>query len=180
MNVGKAFATVITTFGSPSRLNQLVTATDWQEIRALVQRYKPSPAAVQIGLAHAALDSGDLKLALIDGGTACEVSLNECLRSPAKSVMKALQSFWTLPLAGQLAAVTMLKCPDWTPKQLEDALTALHLRNRVVHEGWSPQPEKDVHVALMALLHLLARLLDPIPFKFPTLDPSNCVLDEWS
>jgi hypothetical protein len=159
---------------------KFLTRDDWEELKCLAKDYDPTQATVQIGVTHEALDRGDLKLALIDAATACELVIYECLQlKPALPAFAGLEAFLNLPLKTQLSTLVVARCPGAVADHLQAALNALKMRNDVVHDGWTPDDSASGAVA--GLLHLLSCLLRPLPFKFPSADASNHIapFEEW-
>ena len=86
-----------------------------------------------------------------------------------------MQAFWNLPVAAQLVSVVTVHSGSLPAQDLEAALNALELRNKVVHEGWTPVSAKDVHPAVEGLLRTLRALLAPLPFKFASAEGANAM-----
>ena len=158
-----------------SYYEEFLSQEDWRSLEALVNSREPTPAAIQICITHEALDRGDLRLALIDGVTACELCLNEALRCGEPSSARTMQAFWNLPLAAQLVSVATARNISTSAGDIEAALKALELRNKVVHEGWTPRSSRDVQPAVESLLRTLRALLAPLPFKFASADMANAM-----
>lgn len=161
---------------------QYLTKDEWQEL-AKVSREKrePSLGAFLLSRAHQSLDQGDLKDALVEGVSALEVALREFGRRrfcADKHIAKEVQAFWDLPLRAQLIAiVTTLDTAQLD--ELKLAIQAINMRNRVVHDGWTPPDSTERQVR--GLLHTVSRLLPGRPFKFPRINSGNKLmsLQEW-
>lgn len=145
---------------------EFVTEADWRLMEHLVNEARSSPAVEYLGMAHENLAS-NLRLALIDSVTACELALSECLGG-APEFSKQLERFWNLPLPSQLVAAVAAKGLRLEASVLTDALAAIKLRNQVVHEGWSPT-ESGARQAVKGMLLTVQALLGVWPMKFPRL-----------
>jgi hypothetical protein len=155
-----------------------VTAQDWRGLESLVNSGRePSAAVVQIGATHEALDQDDYRLALIEGVTACEHCINECIRPKDAVLATAIQSFWGLPLPAQLVTVVSARGQEIDPKDVASALNTIDLRNKIVHEGWRPTRDnhQEIHKAVDGLLRVLKALLAPLPIKFASAGGQNTV-----
>ena len=63
-------------------------------------------------------------------------------------------------------------------KDVELALEAINIRNKVVHEGFEPYLSQRNHEALEALLRVAGRFISALPFKFPIVTTENKLFGE--
>jgi hypothetical protein len=156
--------------------------TDWKELPSVIQEgYQPSLGARLLARAHALMKQGDLRHALIDGVSACEVALNDFIRQKrhnVESIQKKTDAFLNMPLRGkigiQLATIaTTLGLPSM---DIEYALRAIDARNAVVHDAKDPSEEVKNH--LLGLLRTTAALLPGPRFRFPSAVTGNWVTSE--
>lgn len=160
-----------------------LTKDDWQQIARLSSdEYEPSLAEVLLGEAHELRDTGNLRHALVQGVTALEAALEQVLRERAAGLRAVdpdladrLWGSWTnnisLPIR-LTATATILGNPP--PQDIQRAIEAIKLRDKVVHEGWRPAADdRDVELNLSKLLTVSAALLSRPTFRFPTANPGN-------
>ena len=158
------------------------TKEDWQKLAKVVRDgYEPSLAAFILARAHQFLDQGSLKYAFIEGVSALELALNEFIRQKldgADSLLGSMKAFWNLPLSAQ--AITVATILGKIPLQdIEYTIKAIDMRNKVIHEGWSP-PD-NAKVELSGLLNTVAALLKGPRFRFPSANPGNAIMppEDW-
>jgi hypothetical protein len=156
--------------GRPGTPSEFLTQSSWQELGDFVRSgYAPSTAALLIGRAHAILEAGDLRYAVVEAVAALEVALSDALRAPntPKSVTQNATAFSeNLPITAQLAAAAAL-LGGFEEEQITRAFKALKLRHRVVHEGETPNG--NALADIRALLQVAARFVGGPKFRFPTI-----------
>lgn len=161
---------------------EYLTKDDWQELSKVSREAcEPSLAALLLAQSHQSLDQGNLKHALIEGVSALEVAIEEFVRQKLysdKSLTKSMQTFWQLRLPARLIPV-ISTLGTTRLEDVELAVEAIHMRNRVVHDGWNP-PESAKH-EVRGLLRTISALLPGPRFRFPTSNPGNKLmpLEEW-
>lgn len=163
---------------------EFLTENDWNELRTIVKSdYEPSAATEILARAHKLLKQERIKQALIEGVTALEIAVGEFVRRASKEnkvVNDKIQSFWNLSLPAQIAVLGVISGAN-PLKDLESALHAIEMRNKVVHEGWIP-PSKDAKKEISMLLKVVAALLPEPRLKFPSYDTRNNEIktdEEW-
>ena len=162
--------------------SEYLNATDWKEIEKVVNEgYMPNLSAYALVRTHQLLDFGSLKYAFIEGVIALELALNEFILNRLKSnklLIEANQAFWNLPLRSQLITMTSL-IVDISQSDIEKAMQAIDIRNKIIHEGW--EPSKDTSEKIEGLLKVVAKLVKGPRFRFPTAFPSNEIkpIEEW-
>lgn len=149
--------------------SQYLTQRDWQDLgEAIAEGYKPSDGALILSRAQGFLDRGDLRQAIVEGVSALEVALSEFIRKNLQGsdvLVESLQAFWSLPLRTQVVVAATL-FGGIPHNDIEDALKVIDMRNKVVHEGWSP-PD-DAEVRFRGLRNTVAALVPGPKFRFPT------------
>lgn len=169
-------------FGTTSsHYHDYLKKEDWEEIARVVQgKYQPSLAAFILVKAHELFEQGNLKYALIEAVTALEIALNEFIDQKLQgtdSLRKCMSRFMELPLSVQLALVETIlgKVPIM---EIESAVEAIEMRNKVVHDGWNP-PD-DAKTKILRLIKTIAVLLSGPRFRFPS-GQGNLIMptEEW-
>jgi hypothetical protein len=148
--------------------NEYLSQKDWDDISKIFQtEYEVSLAAQVLSRAYKLLNQGHEKQALVEGVTALEIAINEFIRrklNTNENLLKNMQSFLTLPLRAQVIALGVIEGRN-TIQDLENAIRATDLRNRVVHEGFVPPT--SIRAEILKLLEIIASLLPQPNFKFP-------------
>lgn len=156
--------------------SEFISQSDWREIALAIRKgYRPSGAALILARAHQLLDEGNLKHAFIEGVSALELALSEFARRDLRDdahLSKEMKAFWNLPLSSQLVSIAIGRGKIPT-EQVKDALKAIELRNKVIHEGWDP-PD-NTKTKLSALLEIVAGLLSGPKLRFPESNPGNAM-----
>lgn len=159
-----------------------LTREGWLELgEAVRERYEPSLGAFILAGTHQLLDQGNMRHALIEGVTALELALGDLIRrklGTAESLVDSMSAFWNLPLPARVITVAAIS-GKIDSQDMEHTIKAIEMRNKVVHEGWSPSNEAGVH--LPGLLNTVAALLPGPAFRFPSAYPSNTIMspEEW-
>lgn len=162
--------------------SEFISQSDWQEIALAIRKgYRPLGAALVLARAHQLLDEGNLKHAFIEGVSALELALGEFVRGNLHNdsyLSKEMKAFWNLPLSSQLVSIAIGKGKIPT-EQVKEALKAIELRNKVIHEGWNP-PD-NAKTKLSALLEIIAGLLSGPELRFPEANPGNATrpVEAW-
>lgn len=178
----KPIATLAMTIivGNGRRFGEYLTQEDWRALaKTTKDGYEPSLAASLLMRAHQFANEANYKYALIEGVTALEIALREYVRRTLDvSLVKSMSAFWDLPLKFQaVASATFAGGPVLL--ELERTVSAIEMRNKVVHEGWDPSDAAKGNVA--ALLRAVAALLAGPNFKFPQANPGNMLAppEDW-
>ena len=156
---------------------EFLTQSDWRQIPDLVNKdYKPTIAAVLLARTHEYIQNGDLKHALIEGVTALELAIAELMRARIHTsglTEPSINSFLDSGIKTQL--VSMATTMTIVEKNLDQAIKAIDMRHKVVHEGWSP--DDTALVELRGLLKTVAALQSGPNFKFPPRQTGNTIMD---
>ena len=164
----------ITLVLSPDQFSGLMTEGDWSEFRdAFVGGFDPSLAGGVLSRSHELLDQGAVKYALIEAVTALELAMSEFTRIklPSEERLRPwvdrisdlplpAKAVWILSLLGEIGS-----------EELETAVEAVVLRNKVVHEGGQP-PDGSAD-KIQNLQQTISRLLAGPAFRFPPMTSKN-------
>ena len=148
-------------------LTKYLTEADWDNIQDLItQKYSPSYATMILSRAYQLHDQGDLKQSIVEGVTALEIAISEFMNQritkyAAKNDLN--KSFFSLSLPGQITTIATIM-NNISPKELDETLKLIAVRNSIVHEGLEPG-EKERR-SMMQLLNLIAKLLIGPDFRF--------------
>ena len=153
-----------------------LTEKDWNELAKVVQEgYEPSLASFLLSRAQQLLDQGNLKYALVEGVSALELALNEFIRNVSQvsdSLLKLMSPFWQLPLNAQVISVAAIS-EKMSKEHVENAIEAINIRNKVVHEGLDPPANAEERIC--GLLNTVAALVLGPKFRFLTANPGNAI-----
>jgi hypothetical protein len=161
---------------SPETFREFMTEQDWTDLPGLLgSGFMSSVALKTLVTAYAALDHGQLRNALIEGVTVADLTVSEVVRrGVAPSNRNSIGAFLNLPISSRLVVVTGTSGVT-ALDLLDNALAAIVVRNKVVHEGWWPKDDgrrMEIERSLRSLLKLCALLLGN-PIKFPQADVGN-------
>jgi hypothetical protein len=166
-----------------TKFNEYLTQADWHDLKAAVEkRQDPSPAAQLLTNSHRLISSGELRLAVIEAVSALEVAISDAVSSPIKGADKltdaAAPFLNETPLKARMIVATSL-IGGIDNETVEDALAAIELRNRVVHDGFLPEERNMKQVR--AALEVATKLIPGPRIKFPVLTGSNFIAepDVW-
>lgn len=166
---------------SKKRFMDYISKEDWQCLTSYYEKgYSPPPSANILLRTHELLDQGNLRQAFIEGITALEVALSEFMRDRLNgrdALQKSLGNFFDLRLQSQLTSVAVALALDLG--DIESAIEAITIRNKIVHEGYDPPSSfKD---KLQGLMNVTARLISGPNIKFPTINPGNAIrpVEDW-
>ena len=156
---------VIVSPGSKENL----TKDDWRELGNLLpEGFRPSFAATLLLAAHNLLENDDSKYALVEGVTALEVAMREFLERNHQDrgiPLKGLQQFFNLPAKTQV--LTLGSClADITAEGLAATISAIDMRNDIVHEGWEPTDKN--RDTIRGFLETVAAFLPGPKIRFPS------------
>lgn len=154
---------------------QYITEEDWAEIaRCTWFKMEPPLAAQLLARATELSDHREQRAALVEGVTALEIALDAFVRrnlTGPSALRDSLSAFGNLSLPTKLGIVAAsVGVKD--AARVEQTLRAISLRNRIVHEGWTP--EEDVGDVVNALLSTVRALLRGSVRKSPA-----TILDNW-
>lgn len=161
---------------------QYLTKQDWHDLAgAFAEGYEPPNAALILARAHGFFDQGDIRQAIIEGVSALEVAISGFMRKDFHNIdalVESLQAFWGLPLRTQMVVVATIfgRIPQ---QDIEDTIRVIDMRNKVVHEGWSPPDEAEVRFS--GLRNTVAALVLGPRLRFPTASPAIAIMaaENW-
>jgi hypothetical protein len=121
----------------------------------------------------------DIRLAIVEGVTAAEVYIEEAMQQPAtadrvKFVQVTIPGFGNMKASEQLALLALV-AGNMPRERVELECAAWDYRNKVVHDGWSPNAKQaaDVEKALESLILVLGALLGRGSVRVMTAFPRN-------
>ena len=144
---------------------QFMTKEDWESIYEF--KYSNRSPNHFLIRSHSLCEGGDLRLALIEGTTALELSIHEFIRNRAssRSLIEASEAFYNLPLRTQLT-ILCSSFKSIPQEQIEHSIEAINLRNKIVHEGI--EPKDQTKSLLYALLKTVSYISGEEVLKFPS------------
>jgi hypothetical protein len=163
---------------SPGRLpgrgyEEYLSEEDWRRLQRTRCLSNVSTEVQLLGNATRALDFGEYRQSFIGVVSALELVVSRRLASPSAMVQSAIQSFQNRETQSAQIAVTLLAtgaCVD----EIENALKALKVRNRVAHEGYLPTV--DEAAALRKVITTIQKLAGLEEIKNPVFTLSNMLL----
>ena len=159
-----------------------LTREGWQELGEVArEEYEPSLGAFILARTHQLLDEENMRHAIVEGVIALEVALSELIRrklGAAESLLDRMSAFWNLPLPTQVVSIAA-PLGTVSSQDIEHTVKAIEMRNKVIHEGWSPPDDAEVDVS--GLLRTVAALLSGPTFRFPSARFLNSLMspEEW-
>jgi hypothetical protein len=161
----------ITAKRAPGReYEEYLTEVDWARLKAS-RCLKDVATEVQLlGNSSRSLDAGDYRQAFVEAISALEVAVGNRLTSQNNVIKGAIQSFQDRETQRAQIAVVMLALGE-AEEAIENALDALRLRNKVVHEGY--RPTSDDTNTLRKVLRTIGKISGIDEIKSPVLTNSN-------
>ena len=153
---------------------EYLSREDWEKIKKTDLNAALHLASIILGRANELFDTGQLRQAFVEAGSAAELAVNKYVlaRGQALGIRdSSLDQFFELPLAKQIAVTVTLSQMDVGP-MLPKALKAIDTRNRIVHKG--EHPSTNDADCLRALFKVVAAILEA-DHKFPILTSSNAL-----
>ena len=130
--------------------------------------------------AHQLKDEGDYKQAIIEGNTSLEVAISDLFKdrlSLSKKLKKEMESFWQLPIRAQLTVISSL-IEGLSAKDIENAIYIVKIRNKIVHEGYSPKNDLDTRKKIESLFTIISKIISSKPIRFPSASTGNTLFPE--
>jgi len=168
------------TVPDPRQLAEFLTETDWRSIPELLNNeYEPTTGAKLLIRTYEYVENNDAKNALIEGVTALEVAVSQLVRTKLKSpeLESSINSFLKnsstqAQLIGIATGLASLQ------ENLNHAINAINLRDKVIHEGWNPSDTALTEVR--GLIKAVSTILGS-KFKFPHKNAGNIIMnaDRW-
>lgn len=152
------------------------TKDDWYSLNNFsAENFEHTLAVKLLSNAHQPKDKGDFKQAFIEGITSLEIALSDFFKdrlSLPRKLKKEMESFWQLPLRAQLTVIA-LSTEDLSHEDISKAIDSIKIRNKIVHEGWSPKKDIETKKTLNSLFKVVSNLITDKPVKFPSSSGSN-------
>jgi len=161
--------------GLPGRgFAEYLTKKDWNRIKKSFDPHKDISIALTIlGRAHELSDTGHIRESFIQGVTALELAIDNYTKTTLKinhETEKLLNHFESMPL--KLKTLMIAKMGKLLSDDiLYKALSAIDMRNAIVHEG--KHPDDQGRKNFLALLECAAKFIGLEEFKVPILYPGN-------
>jgi hypothetical protein len=149
---------------------EYLTEQDWRRFQQTRCLNEISTELQLLGSANRALDFGDYRQAFVEVTSALELVIARRLNSSSKTVKSAIQSFMDRESRKAQVAVLLISTGAATV-DIEGALEALDVRNRVAHEGYHPTPAEAG--ALRKVVQTIKRLAGIDEIKSPVLSSTN-------
>lgn len=147
--------------------NQYLTEADWRRLQAGRCLVDVSTELQLLANAGKSLDSGDYRQSFVEVLSALELTISRRLASQNEKIKAATDSFLDGETRSAHIAVVMLMIG--APEQdIETALKAVNIRNRVVHEGYQPT-ESDGRI-LREVMQAIRKIGKLDELKSPSLD----------
>lgn len=161
--------------GLPGRgFAEYLTKKDWNRIKKSFDPYQDIPIALNIlGRAHELSDTGHIRESFIQGVTALELAIDNYTKkifAINHATEKLLNHFESMPL--KLKTLIIAKMGELLSDDILDkALSAIDMRNAIVHEGKHPDDQDRKN--FFSLLECAATFLGLEELKVPILYPGN-------
>jgi hypothetical protein len=160
----------------------VLTQDDWEYLKATAS----TPPELTLGHeilveAHRFYDTGQMHRALVEATTAVELLVNDCFRKAYDKQTKAggraqsLAGHGKIGIADRIVALCA-RDPSVERNLVEDALRAIDLRNKIVHEGWRAPSEENLATDVQRLIALGRALVGLERFKLPRANAGGCLL----
>lgn len=149
---------------------EYLTERDWRHLQETRCLGDVSAVVQLIGHAAESLDNEDSRQAFVEASTALELAIDARLTATSKDIRSALKSFDDrAPHKARVAVVLVLL--GMNEIDIEIVLQTVHIRNKVVHEGYSPTSQD---CALLRRAMVAVRLVAGVTeIKVPVLESGN-------
>jgi hypothetical protein len=162
---------IVTAERLPGRgYEEYLTEEDWRRFQQSRCLANVSTEVQLLGNATRALDLGEYRQAFLEVMSALELAVARRLVSSSEIAKRAIQSFLDGERQNAQVAVVMLTTGA-RDSEIEDALQALKIRNRVAHEGYLPSAVEAT--ALRNVMRTIQRLVGLDEIKSPVNTFSN-------
>ena len=149
---------------------EYLTEEDWRRFQATRCLSDVSTEVQLLGNATRALDLGEYRQAFIEVMSALELIIARRLTATSAEAKKAIQSFLDRATQNAQTAVILL-ATGANNFEIDQALAALKVRNRVAHEGYLPSAAEAT--ALREVMKTIQRLAGLDEIKSPVLTSTN-------
>jgi len=150
----------------PLNTSEYITEQNWIKLKDLIStNHTPSFAQRQLVKAFMTLDTKDIVKAFIDSVTVLEIALDQyykAISDKSDKIGKQLNRIRELGNREQLSIIFADR-KEVLPKDLEDAIDAIEINNKIVHEGHKPINEEVSKVRALLKLNSLI-INEPISY----------------
>jgi hypothetical protein len=164
-----------------SDFSSYLSKEDWKALNNIdLSEFSLTLAAELLQTAHQLKDEGNCKQAIIEGNTSLEVAISYLFKnrlSLSKVLKEEMQSFWQLPIGAQLIVISCL-IEGLSDKDIENAISIVKIRNKIIHEGFTPKSDFDTMKKIDSLFRVIAKLISNKPIKFPSASTGNTLFPE--
>jgi hypothetical protein len=166
-----------------SHYREYITRLDWQNIPNLLkERSSPSPAELFFNRACRFMDNSEIRIAFIDAVTALELAIEEFVQRSSlisEPISQDMKAFWGMPIKAQLITLAVA-LNRHSRNEIEQALEAIDLRHKTVHEG--DEPPSNTKPKLLCLLKVITSFLSAPFYRFPSYSSGNAWAEpeEWN
>lgn len=149
---------------------EYLTEDDWRRLQRSRCLANVSTEVQLLGSATRALDQGEYRHAFIEVISALELAVAGRLNSSGELAKRAIQGFLDRETQSAQVAVVLLAIQA-DSAEIEEALKAIKVRNRVAHEGYAPSPSEAT--ALRSVMKTIQRLTELEEIKNPAMTSGN-------
>ncbi len=128
--------------------------------------------------AHELREQGNYKQCFIESITSLELSISEYMKnrlSIPKELKKEIESFWQMPIRSQTTVLAMT-LPSVSYTHIKNTVEAIKIRNKIVHEGFSPNGDFEDKKLIDSVFFIISKLLSEEIMKFPSCSDSGNTL----
>lgn len=151
---------------------EFLTEADWRRLQSTRCFPDVSTEVQLLGQVTKALEHGEFAQAFVELNSALELAINSRLNAGhvTKTISSAIQSFENKQAVSSQAAVVLLLL-NRPHEEIQDVLSAIKVRNKIVHEGYRPT-EKEAQ-KIRPVMQTIRRILGLDELKSPALTSSN-------
>jgi hypothetical protein len=156
---------------------EFLTQDDWRKLGEYTNSHEVDSEVIFIlTKSRKALENKDYRYAVIEGICALEMAISEYTRTKMRSIDNdAFDFFKDLNLDKRVKILMPLL--NFPPKNVENVLKVIKLRNKVVHEGINSFND-DITDKLLILIETVSYFYPEYKFKFPSKNSGNIIKDE--
>ena len=164
-----------------SDFSSYISKKDWNALDNIdLSEFKSTLAVKLLQAAHQLKDEENYKQAIIEAHISLEVAISDFFKnrlSLSKHIRKSMETFGQLKTKPQLATISSL-IGGLSEKDIENAVSVVEIRNKIVHDGFSPKNDFDTRKKLESMFTIIAKLISDKPIRFPSASTSNKLLAE--
>lgn len=143
----------------------------WKKLDYIdLSEFESTLAIKLLQTAHKLKDEGNYKQAIIEGSTSLEVAISDLFKnklSLSQKLKNEMGSFWQLPIRTQLIVISSL-IEGLSVKSIENAIDIVKIRNKIVHDGFSPKIDFNKEKMLDGFFRVISKIISDKPIKFPS------------